>query len=145
MNDDPPQSQEASRDGTEYDWFLRMLVKVANSSTASFGITLQVSGMLVSGDLVNGKSYFEGFADELSGALNEFPDVAQSIRNSFAMFGQLYSDPTSYELEEPRFIHLRNARFFNTGGTPIPDNRPVWWRGQLSHVGGFILGRLDKT
>ena len=48
------------------DWFLQTLVNMANSSTSTglVGITLLTHGFLVSGDLVGGREYFKGFAED---------------------------------------------------------------------------------
>ena len=56
----PPDAQQ--------DWLLQSLVNMANVSELEIGITLQVSGLLVSGILVGGKKYFEGFAEDFAGA-----------------------------------------------------------------------------
>lgn len=52
-----------SVDAAPLDWFLQSLVNMANTDSLQIGITLQVSGLLVSGVLVGGKAYFEGFAE----------------------------------------------------------------------------------
>jgi hypothetical protein len=40
------------------------------------------------------------------------------------------------------YVHLMDARFFNTTGNPIPGNRGVWWRARLAEVSGFSMGVL---
>lgn len=126
------------------DWFLQILVKMANQNGVEMGITLQVGGVLVSGQLVSGKKYFEGFADDFSGAMSD-PEEAQGVRNAFAKFGSGYGkeEDESAPQFEPTFIHLKDARVFHPGGTAVPGNRGVWWRGRLSEVAGFVLGSLS--
>lgn len=51
----------------ENDWFLQFLVSIVNKSDASFPITLFVGGLLVSGQLVGGKKFFEGFGAAFGG------------------------------------------------------------------------------
>jgi hypothetical protein len=140
---DEAESGEVLHQVAETDWFLQSLVKMVNGFTIEFGITLQVSGMLVSGNLVSGEKYFEGFAADFSGPFNAEPEVAESIRKNFSSYGEIYrvdNDEATRPL--PQFIHLKNARFFNTADKPIPGNTGVWWRGRISEVGGFSLGSL---
>lgn len=125
------------------DWFLQSFVDIVNASELEFGITLQVSGLLVSGNLVGGKKYFDGFAEDFSGAYANDPETAEIIKNSLAKHGEMYEEKEGVEILPPQFIHLKNAHFFNTSGSPIPGNKGVWWRGRVSEVGGFTLGILE--
>jgi len=139
------ESTSSLPDAAQTDWFLQSLVNMANDSDLGFGITLQVSGMLVSGNLVSVKQYFEGFAADFASPFATNPEVAESIKESFSSYGNLYSKDAEAEgdLPPPQYIHLKNARFFNTAGNPIPGNRGVWWRGRICEVGGFSLGSLS--
>lgn len=126
-----------------HDWFLQSLVNMANDGF-EVGITLQVSGLLVSGVLAGGKSYFEGFAEEFSSRFND-PESAKFMRGHFTNYGDIYKKEDGAPPTSPQYIHLKNARFFNTSGNPIPGNRGVWWRGRISEVAGFTLGSLEKS
>lgn len=128
------------------DWFLETLVNMVNGRELEFGITLNVSGFLVSGSLVSGDKYFEGFASDFAGAFSE-QGVAEGIRSSISKFGDIYQveGERNPDIPPPAFIHLKQARFFNTNGSPVPANGGVWWRGRLSEVSGFILGRLGVS
>ncbi|CAG4905899.1 gas vesicle accessory protein GvpU [Paraburkholderia saeva] len=131
----------------ENDWFLRSLVSMVNSSDTTFGITLNVSGMLISGQLVGGKQYFEGFAATFAGAIQD-PSEADSIREGFASHGSVYvnTDGTyKQDMEAPSYVHLKNCRYFHPSGNPIPGNGGVWWRGRIREVGGFALGELSSS
>lgn len=55
-------------DGQSVDWYLQKLVGIANTSDVQFGVTLFVEGIVISGQLVSGKRYFEAFAQEFSAA-----------------------------------------------------------------------------
>jgi hypothetical protein len=129
------------------DWYLQMLINMVNGGL-SIDITLQVSGFLVSGRLVGGSEYFDGMAEDFARAI---PDNGTALKESFAALRDRYY-PTEGSSDDrakigpfgPSFIHLKNARFFNTAGNPIPANGGVWWRGRVSQVGGFTLGSLSQ-
>lgn len=125
------------------DWFLQTLIKMANRGIP-MDLTLQLSGFLVSGELCTDRDYIDGFAEEFAAPLAG-SDNSEEIKSSFARFRDenLPEDTDSVPNPGPAYIHLKNARFFNTGGNPIPGNRGVWWRGRLSQVGGFMIGRLN--
>jgi len=131
----------------ENDWFLQSLVSIVNKSDISFGITLFVGGVLVSGQLVGGKKFFEGFGATFGGALSD-PQAAAETSENFAKFGNIYvSEDGSYkqDTESPHYIHLQDARRFHPSGAPIPSNGGVWWRGRIREVAGFNLGSLGHS
>jgi hypothetical protein len=145
MNDESQKEQSPPPPG-ETDWFLQSLVDMSNSSGLEVGITLQVGGFLVSGMLVSGKQYFEGFASDFASAFTD-QEAARGVREAFSRHGEMYKLQGEADLRHPApvYIHLKQARFFNTSGDPIPRNRGVFWRGRLSEVSGFILGTLGTT
>ncbi|WCN13225.1 hypothetical protein GV054_09510 [Marinomonas mediterranea] len=121
------------------DWFLQDLIEITNSGKMTFDITLTVGGFLVSGTLVGGKEYFDGFGEEFSFGLDG--EAAEKVKSAFAKNGLMYTE-TDAPAVPPNYVHLKNARFFHTVGTPVPENRGVWWRGRVSEVVGFSLGAL---
>ena len=129
------------------DWFLQLLVDAVNGTTSEVGLTIQVSGLLVSGTLVSGEKYFEGFAEALAAAQADDKESAEKHRAAFAKYGEQYKRSEGNGSEEkkalPLYIHLKDARFYTPGTKPIPGNKGVWWRGRISEVSGFILGVLD--
>lgn len=130
-------------DGRSVDWFLQNLVSIANNSNVEFGITLFVEGIIVSGNLVSGKKYFETFADEFSNAYPGDPDTKEGIRQAFASNSSIYdSEDDEHDLPRPQYIHLIDSRCFAPGGQPLPGNSGVLWRGKINSVSGFNLGSL---
>jgi len=133
------------------DWFLQILVNITNAGdgSAEFGMTLLVSGFLISGRMVGGAKYFEGFASDFASGFTD-QTLAESFRRSFSQYGGIYKadaaqpDTANQLSESPAYIHMKEARFFNTAGNPIPANRGVWWRGRLSEVSGFMIGTLGS-
>ena len=140
-------NQSQSSNVEQNDWLLQSLVNMANNDGIEIGITLQVSGILVSGDLVSIETYFDEIGEEfLSGFVNRL-EVEELIKDSFSKFGERFTkiqtDKTEIDQPLPQFLHLKNARFFHTSGNPVPTNRGVFWRGRISEVGGFCLGNLS--
>ena len=127
-----------------YDWFLQALVNMANRSSLEVEVTLQRSGFLISGLLVNGQAYVEGLAKDFSIAPSNGPEVYEQVRNRFSKFGENLDLEEGDETLLPQYIHLKNARFFNVSGTSISEDRAVWWRGRISEVCGFMLGGLTN-
>lgn len=139
------QDTQASRDA-KTDWFLQLLVNMTNDSDFEIGITLQVSGLLVSGKLISGKHYFDAAAADFASPFASTPDVAESIKSTISSYGDIYSkESDNHKMSPPQYLHLKDARFFNTFGTPVPENKGVLWRGRICEVGGFVLGTLSGS
>ena len=130
----------------QHDWFIQSLVNVANVAPLGFGVTLQVSGLLVSGHLVSGKAYFEAVGKQITSAVSQNKELAEHMRKMFATFESAYpQDPGPAERPVPQFVHLQNARFYGTDGTPVPSNEGVWWRGRISEISGIVIGILGVS
>jgi hypothetical protein len=131
----------------ETDWFLQKLVSFANEWGLEISITLQVSGMLVSGVLVGGTKYFDEFAELFSDGLKNYPDLGQAFHELISSYKKLYEvkPEENPDLPPPHYIHLRNAKFYHPGQQPIPISDGVVWRGRISEVGGFNLGSLGPA
>lgn len=129
--------------GAQHDWFIQSLVNVANVAPLNFGVTLQVSGLLVSGYLVSGKAYFQAVGQQVSSGFSQNADLAEQMRKMFATFESAYpNDPAQKDRPVPQFVHLQNARFYSTDGKPVPSNAGVWWRGRISEISGIVVGIL---
>ncbi|CAB3650742.1 MAG: gas vesicle protein [Achromobacter sp.] len=128
------------------DVFLQFLVNLVNNGgqLKSIGVTLQMGGMLVSGEIVSGAEYFDRFAETFADSLSDADGQArQSVRTSLAELGDVFRLPQPAE-PLPNYIHLADALFFTADGTPIAG-QPTLWRGRSSAVDGFILGRLQAA
>lgn len=109
-------------DGQSVDWYLQKLVGIANNSDVQFGVTLFVEGVVISGQLVSGKRYFEAFAQEFSAAYPGDADEKEDIRRAFASHASIYDseDDAQQSSTPPQFIHLIESRCFSPGGQPLP-------------------------
>lgn len=126
------------------DWFLQSLIDLVNGREIEIGLTLQAGGFLVSGLLVSGHQYFAGFGEEFARTFDD-PALTANIQQAYARYGGIYTAHKSpgENFTQASYIHLKNARFYNTAGTPVPANMAVWWRGRVAEIDGFFLGMLS--
>lgn len=129
---------------TDKDWFLQNLVELTNGSL-SIGITLNVSGTLISGNLIGGKEYFNLFGENFASGFDD--KFAKDIKDKYSQFGAIYDVDDSKEQPKPSYIHLKDAKFYGVGigGNPIPTNQGILWRGRISEVSGFSLGIFNTS
>ena len=122
------------------DWFLSTLNTIVNNNDITIGITVFSHGFMVSGHLAGGKKYFDGVGSEFSSLLhnsgmveNSFLKLADRIYNSDS--DNVKNGPLSSD-----YIHIQDAKFYNSAGTALAANNAVWWRGRISEVSGYSLG-----
>lgn len=135
----------AIREAPKEDWFLQILVNIVNKSQLKFGITLNVGGFLISGELISGKDYFEKFGSEFASPFQGkvTKSAKEKIKKMITDYGGIY-DKKQKEIDFPAYIHLKDAKFFSTTGKPIPYNQTVLWRSRIAEIQGFILGSLRE-
>lgn len=120
------------------DWFLMSLVAAANTTGLEVPVTLHVGGLLVTGTVASGATYFKETAALVERAGNS--EFTKSIAEAIESNAGIYTDPDEGDdLNTPTFIHLKGARFHDASGNRFPPTG-VWWRGRLSEVSGFHLG-----
>lgn len=129
---------------TDVDNFLQSLVSIVNQTNTSIGVTLNVGGLIIIGELVSVKSYFEGVAREMISAHADYA-TKDAFQQSFKQICAQHEPPSAEAANEnkqlPVFIHLKNAKIFLASGLAIPTDKGIWWRGHLSAVDGFSLGQ----
>lgn len=148
-NDDQPEEASTPEQASEGpvtveeintipDPILKAMASVAaHNESFELGITLHVSGLVISGIMISpakfynnlggwlAKSGSEGFADSFA-----LPTAALAAENP--------DQPTFNS-----FLHLRNAKVFLSGNQkPLPD---TFWRGRLSHVSAWSIGAMEFT
>lgn len=121
------------------DWLLESFVNVVNkNSDSTIGITLTTHGFLITGDLIGGKAYF----DELGHLLGTISEA--KVHEYYKKIGEeIYSEENQKNESGPSFLHLKNAKFYNAAGNSIPSNSETLWRGKISDICGFTLGKLS--
>lgn len=118
------------------DRVLGVLSNVAGAVEGfGLGITLNIGGVIVAGDLIGRTEWFRTLIEENPGIENVMSAFLES------------SEERDAEVEEkgkPKyesFIHLRNARYWSEAGSlPGAAGRGVHWRGRIAEVDGWNLG-----
>ena len=134
------------------DWALQWFVGICNISGVEIPITLNLGGCYVSGYIVKPDVFFDGVNADLQGGTFHGPagnEVKKMLEQTLSDMRKLFA-PLAAEGEDersrkfqPRYIHLRAARFFaaNDLSRPFPGlPRGAWWRGKIAAVDGFQIG-----
>jgi hypothetical protein len=109
------------------DWLLKQITQYINRTLFSeIPITIFVKGIVISGILIPDVEYIDIVSHECVGASEELVDIFWSSRDD-----SIRDD----------YIHLKNATF-NSDVTPMTINSKVYWRGRLSSIDGFVVGKL---
>jgi hypothetical protein len=159
MSADEPPGAPASPDRLDIalahvlpDRFLLTLVELVNDAgELEIGMTLHVSGVIVSGLLISARRYFELLneavqttgSQESAGLREALGDALTDAAESYwaAEFNaETGPEQVALDLFLSSYIHMRNAEVHAPGG---PGHlAPALWRGRLSHVSGWSLGVL---
>jgi len=144
------------------DDILKLYVRVANEHAgdeAVMGVTLTVGGVVIAGDLISDRAWAAaahqlaaaGGDDEplgFAGWRDFFVQRQEKNAERTAILDEREDDaePTdeqriAHAETSPGFIHLRNAQVLQ-GVTMVPKDGNGLWRGRLSRVDGWFLGRL---
>ncbi|MBV2132052.1 hypothetical protein KRX52_04475 [Pseudomonas sp. MAP12] len=113
------------------DWLLQNFV-IAAKTDIETPITLFTSSGVVTGRIISGRKYIE-LLRELLG-FGAAPSGMEEVTQN--------DDAASPEDKGPYFIHLRDAAIVS-GVSFTPTEGGLLWRGKLSDVAGFSIGRLE--
>ncbi|MFD2924983.1 gas vesicle accessory protein GvpU [Halobacillus naozhouensis] len=119
------------------DNILEFFVRASNKHGFELDISLLVNGAIVSGTMVSAKEYFE----HLSESFEDGSDVSQELSNQLAQAGE---SAESNNDGEAHFIHLKNTRVYCGDSKPTPSKGKILWRGKLSEVDSFFLGKISE-
>jgi len=121
-------------------WFLQRLVEVTSEVGVRPMVTLTVGGLLVTGELIDGKTYFNEMSEAVT---EELPpgSVASSLEALLAEFAAKRTTPGSdtSAADEPLHVHIRGARVFDPSGSAVPAVGGASWRVKLSAVDAVSL------
>ena len=133
------------------DWFLQQIVEFANLGL-EIGVTLSVEGSTITGTLIGGRAYFEELSNLLLKASGEKNDVGQTLselwgehKNLYHMGGEGSDEQPTEQRAPPAFLHLRGAEIVSPSGARMPSGEGFLWRGRVSAVSGFAIGKLEQS
>lgn len=122
------------------DQILEVFVISADGRGETFGLTLTIGGILISGTLIGIDEYHKLLDLQLRGEggqkdEQERPDARTAVESRLKLAGQL-------EDYHPEFLHMKDAHVFYAQELPSKDREGFLWRGKLDAVDGFSLGVL---
>ena len=139
-------SQPPPDEGPWKDWFLSLLVSMANSTGLSLPLTVTVDGFMVTGDLCSGMDFFNDFGESFSAGAKNEGDKAAMKQTFVGLAADVYNRSDRDDNEDYiGYLHLKDARFFSSPHSPMPGNRGVFWRCRIGSVSGFFLGKLEAN
>ncbi|WP_043930208.1 gas vesicle accessory protein GvpU [Bacillus sp. EB01] len=117
------------------DTVLELFVQAANNHSFNLDITLNVKGAVITGTIISAKEYFES----LSETVEDGSDVAEKLSE---MLSNAAESVGSESQAEASYIHLKNANVYVGDSKPTPSKGDILWRGKLSEIDGFFIGRI---
>jgi len=111
---------------SDSDLLLKELTQYVNKTYHEISITIFVQGIVISGLLIPDIEYIDTVSGEYIGVSEDLVSIFWSSRD----------DSTKDD-----YIHLKNATF-HSDVTPTTINSKVYWRGRLSSIDGFVVGKL---
>jgi hypothetical protein len=125
------------------DEVLEYLIKRVEETGLGTSITLSVNGSTISGEMISSKRYF----DEMSNYFSEDNITAddRALREKWLSYMQHVKQFLQQkgrgreEQHDPKYIHLRDVVIYPSD--PSDPSAAGAWRGKLSSVDGFSVGR----
>jgi hypothetical protein len=131
------------------DWFLQSAVETLANNGVEFSITLTVGGLIVSGTLISGRTYFTELAEFVRKSSKSEDDLQGQMAEGWGAFAKLYDPPEGagedWTAPTASFIHLRDAVFFTPGQPRLPTNGGMLWRAKITAVDGFSLVSISGS
>lgn len=125
------------------DFLLQAFVDAANQmEDFAMGVTLSVAGGTITGDLVTATRWMEEVATlvEMEGSEAAY-HVANVYREQAGLYKRRAAQHRGEVHGEVTYVHLRDSQWVMPSGYLGPEPG-VHWRGLLTEVAGWSLGRL---
>ncbi|OMP65920.1 gas vesicle protein GvpU [Domibacillus epiphyticus] len=124
-----------SGSGTMKDSILEFFVQAANHHDFSLDISLNVKGAVISGTMVSAKEYF----NTLSETFEDGNETAKMLSEQFVKTGEAVQ---ANDDSEAYFLHMKDTKVYCGDSKPTPSKGKILWRGKLSEIDGFFLGKI---
>lgn len=119
---------------TTKDSILEFFVQAANKYHFSLDITLNVKGAVITGTMISAGEYFSTLSERFA----DGNDIAQMLSEQLGKAGEASQDNDS----EAYFIHMKETKVYCGDSKPTPSKGEIVWRGKLSEIDGFFLGKI---
>ena len=130
------------------DVLLETIVQTFIEIGVPFPLTLTVGGILVTGEVIGEGEYFDIVIERTGSLARELGAGEESIATITEFVWGLSHASADRKVQEEgashplEYIHLRNA-FFVAGSGFIPQSEEGFlWRGKISEIDGFIMGKI---
>jgi hypothetical protein len=125
------------------DHMLRTLAAIPEKSQMELGITLNVSGLLITGYMISQATYFNNLIDGLN-ASNADSEAKVLLVDFLSQLRDKLEDERLNKRTHPfpEFIHLRDTTLYPSEGQGMPSYGEALWRGRIQSVDGFSLGEM---
>ncbi|KEZ48137.1 gas vesicle accessory protein GvpU [Metabacillus indicus] len=120
------------------DSVLEFFVQASNKHGFALDITLNMNGAVISGTMISAKEYF----DTLSETFEDGSEVAQNLSEQLSRASESIEENGR---GEAHFIHLKNTKVYIGDSKSTPSKGQIIWRGKLSEVNGFFLGKISDA
>ncbi|WP_233129897.1 gas vesicle accessory protein GvpU [Domibacillus epiphyticus] len=117
------------------DSILEFFVQAANHHDFSLDISLNVKGAVISGTMVSAKEYF----NTLSETFEDGNETAKMLSEQFVKTGEAVQ---ANDDSEAYFLHMKDTKVYCGDSKPTPSKGKILWRGKLSEIDGFFLGKI---
>lgn len=140
-------SSKESQRSIRPDWLLCLTSDWAKTGLC-MPVTLNVKGVIVTGNVITFEQYLEGVVNQLDEPGNGLANVISGALGDLR--GQMFPECSEVadefsNLNKPyEYIHLRDARMIS-GNIFIPTQPGFYWRGRLDQVDAFSFGSLSPT
>ncbi|PKR79148.1 gas vesicle protein GvpU [Halalkalibacillus sediminis] len=122
---------------TKNDALLEQIINQVHSGELSVDVSLNVNGTLVTGTIISASEYLDTVAGYFSGK----SDAEKKMKEKLSQGKEQLDNQRETEIN---FIHLKDANFFDEKGNALPSEGGVLWRGKLTQVDGYFLGKIKK-
>jgi hypothetical protein len=119
---------------TTKDSILEFFVQAANKHDFSLDITLNIKGAVITGTMVSAQEYF----NTLSETIGDESEIAQMVSEQLRKTGEAAQSADS----EAYFLHMKDTKVYCGDSKPTPSKGKILWRGKLSEIDGFFLGKI---
>jgi len=121
---------------------LLQLVASLTDKGIELPLTLFVNGTIISGILIGRKKYLDQFVSQFTTGWDD--ESVNILRDAFGLNENPEESEDAGEIDNIRFVHLRDAKVYSPGQEPLPANG-LLWRGKIAEVNGFSYGMFSKA